>query len=183
MSDGRRRRRGGRAVSATELATFCGVDLKTIHNWESRGKIRGWRTPGRHLRFRRLDVVDFLRAYEFALPEALTGARPHVVVIDADAAELAAARRALARRFVVEAFDDVVEGLVKLTAIDPDVLVLGDVSPLEPGAVVARLAAVEATRLVRVVTVGSLPPGATASSPRGDAGLLREVVERVTGVE
>jgi hypothetical protein len=179
----RGRHRGGeRAVSATELARFCGVDLKTIHNWETRRKIHGRRTAGGHLRFRRLDVVDFLRAYEFALPDELTRARPFVTLIDADEDALGPARKALARRFEVEAFGDVIEGLLRLAALDPEVVVLGDVSPLELDAVVARLGALEATKGARVVTLGSRATGATASAPRGDAALLREVLERVTGV-
>ena len=38
------RRTKGRLVSANDLARYCDVDLKTIHNWESRGKIAGIRT-------------------------------------------------------------------------------------------------------------------------------------------
>ena len=36
--------------TASEVAKFCQVDLKTIHNWADRGEIRHFRTPGRHLR-------------------------------------------------------------------------------------------------------------------------------------
>ena len=43
--------------TASELARFCHVDLKTIHNWVEKGEIRHFRTPGRHLRFRRPDVI------------------------------------------------------------------------------------------------------------------------------
>jgi excisionase family DNA binding protein len=178
-----RPRRAGRGVSANELARFCGVDLKTIHNWTNAGKIPGWRTPGRHLRFRRLDVVDFLRAYGFGLPALITSGRPRVAIVDADAGALAAAHRALARRFELETFEDAVDGLVALATLDPDVVVLGDVSPLEVEAVAARLGAIGATRGVRIVTLGAPAPGAVASAPPGDASKLREVLERVTGLE
>ena len=50
-------------LTASDLATLCEVDLKTIHNWVDRGRIAHFRTPGRHLRFRAADVADFLRAY------------------------------------------------------------------------------------------------------------------------
>ena len=39
--------------TASQIARFCQVDLKTIHNWADRGQIQHFRTPGRHLRFRR----------------------------------------------------------------------------------------------------------------------------------
>jgi hypothetical protein len=173
----------GRIVFATQLATFCDVDLKTIHNWANRGKIPCWRTPGRHLRFRRLDIVDFLRAYGFGLPEVLLEARPDVVVIDENPEVLAWTRRALSRRFDLVTFDSVVEGLLVLAASDPEVLVLGDVSPLEAGAIVARLGASEATKHVRVVTLGVQAKGAAAWASTNDVAGLRGAMERVTGVE
>jgi excisionase family DNA binding protein len=177
------RRAVGRIVFATQLAAFCEVDLKTIHNWANRGKIPCWRTPGRHLRFRRLDVVDFLRTYGFTLPEALRGARPDVVVIDEDSETLAWTRRALSRHFELVTFDSVVEGLLALATSNPEVLVLGNVSPLEASAIVARMGASPATKDVRVVTLGVQAKGAAAWASTSDVAGLRDAMERVTGVE
>jgi len=160
-----RTRRGG-MLSATQVARFCGVDLKTVHNWANRGKISGTRTAGRHLRFRPLDVVDFLRAYAFDLPDALRHFRLRVLVVDADTSALAAAQRALGRRFDVSVAEHVVDGLLTAATLLPDVLVVGDVAPLDAGALQARLRAVGATRHVRVV-------------PRGDPARLRELVEQL----
>jgi excisionase family DNA binding protein len=162
-----------RLFSAVRVAEFCGVDLKTVHNWEARGKIRGTRTAGRHLRFRRLDLVEFLRAYGFGVPEALRQGRPRVVVVDSDSRALDTLQKALARRFDVFPFANVVDALVGLVAIDPDVLVLGDVSPLTSDAVAARLATAEATRHVRVVPAHGMP----------DARALRDRMERLAGLE
>jgi excisionase family DNA binding protein len=170
-------------VAATELARFCGVDLKTIHNWTNAGKIPGHRTEGRHLRFKRLDVVDFLRSYEFVVPDVLRGARPRVVIIDADPHAVSAMRKALARRFELDGFEDLVAGLVALAATDPDVVVLGDVAPLPVEDLVARLRALTATRSARVVTLGVKVTGAAGTAPRGDPAKLREVLERITGIE
>jgi excisionase family DNA binding protein len=179
MTAGRPCRAG--LVSANELARWCDVDLKTIHNWTNRGKIQGVRTAGRHLRFRRLDVVDFLRAYEFPLPEALRAGSARVAVIDDGARDLGAVRKALARRFEVEAFDDVVEGFVRLGSFDADVIVLGQVAPLELASVLASLRGCAATRSARVVTLGAPVVAAAASAPRGDVAALVDVIERVTG--
>jgi excisionase family DNA binding protein len=154
-------------LSATQVARFCGVDLKTIHNWANKGKIPGTRTTGRHLRFRPLDVVDFLRAYEFGLPDALRSIRLRVLVIDADLEALAAARRVLGRRFDLTAAAHVVDGLLAAASYLPDVLVAGDVSPLDAVTLARRLAALPATRHVRVV-------------PRGDVARLRDTLEHMT---
>jgi excisionase family DNA binding protein len=169
-------------VSANELARYCGVDLKTIHNWTDRGKIEGIRTAGRHLRFRRLVVVEFLRAYEFTIPEALRQGSARVAVIDGAASDIVALRRVLGRRFETEAYADVVEGLVHVAAFDADVIVLGDVSPLEVRRVMTALATTAQTRAARIVTLGWLAPGAVASAPRGDPAAICDVLERVTAV-
>jgi hypothetical protein len=165
---------GHRMLSAMRVAEFCDVDLKTVHNWESRGKIHGIRTAGRHLRFRRLDVVDFLRAYGFGIPDALRQGRPNVVVVESDAHALEALQRAFARHFEVTAFSNVVDALLALVSLDPDILVLGDVTPIAAESVAARLAASDATRHVRVVI-------ATGASV--EVRDLRDRVERLAGLE
>jgi excisionase family DNA binding protein len=154
-------------LSATQLARFCDVDLKTIHNWANRGKLPGTRTEGRHLRFRPLDVADFLRQYGFGIPEGLRHFKLRVLVVDADVAALAEARRALGRRYDVTLAGHVVDGLLACGTSVPDVLVTGDVAPLDPATLAKRLAAGESTRHVRVLL-------------RGDVGTLRERVERLT---
>jgi excisionase family DNA binding protein len=176
-------RAAGRTLSATQLAAYCEVDLKTIHNWADRGKVAFWRTPGRHLRFRRLDVVDFLRAYGFAFPDALLRARPDVAVIDQDTDALAWTRRVLSRRFELVTFESAIGGLLGIASADPEVLVLGDVSPLDASAVVEHVRTHGATRHVRVVTLGAAAKGAAAWAPRSDVAGLRDAMQRVTGVE
>jgi excisionase family DNA binding protein len=175
-------RPAGRTLSASQVASYCSVDLKTIHNWADRDKISGWRTAGRHLRFRRLDVVDFLRAYGFPLPEALRSARPDVAVIDADAEALAWARRVLARRFELVTFGSVVEGLLSVAGANPEVLVIGDVAPLDAPSIIERLAALASTRHVRVVALGANARGAAAWAARNDVAALRDAMQKVTGV-
>jgi excisionase family DNA binding protein len=185
-------REARRLLTATQIAAFCDVDLKTIHNWADRGKLRGWRTSGRHLRFRRLDVVDFLRAYDFAIPDALRESRPRVLAVDADREGLAWMRRSLTRRFEVTAFEHLVDALLALREADPDVALFGDVWPLEAETVATRLRGLDATRHVRIVTLGPPVVGVIAEAAalesvstvsRGDTARLREVMERVTGLD
>src|ERR1700677_5150509 len=69
-------------LTASDLATLCEVDLKTIHNWVDRGRIAHFRTPERHLRFRAADVAEFLRAWGYSVPRELArgGSRTVLVV-------------------------------------------------------------------------------------------------------
>lgn len=64
-----------RLFRATDLAAFCQVDLKTIHNWASNGKIEHFRTPGRHLRFKAADVAAFLLRYGYDMPASVAEAQ------------------------------------------------------------------------------------------------------------
>ncbi|MFO0758834.1 MAG: helix-turn-helix domain-containing protein [Byssovorax sp.] len=67
--------------TASDLATMCEVDLKTIHNWVDRGRITHFRTPGRHLRFRAADVVEFLRTWGYDVPRELKAETTRVVMV------------------------------------------------------------------------------------------------------
>lgn len=60
--------------TASDLAKFCQVDLKTIHNWANSGRIEFFRTPGRHLRFKATPVRNFLDAYGYDVPDDVRSA-------------------------------------------------------------------------------------------------------------
>jgi excisionase family DNA binding protein len=183
--------RSSELYTASDVARFCQVDLKTIHNWADKGEIRHFRTPGRHLRFRRLDVLEFLRRYGYSFPEELQAGRPRLVIVDADANAASALRRALARRFDVTTFADPVDAFVALVGIDPDVLVLDlDMPGCDPGHVVSRLTSNEMTAHIRVFVVtrrsaqlreAVLAAGAVDVVPKEDATRLRDALERLTG--
>jgi len=178
--------------TASELARFCHVDLKTIHNWVEKGEIRHFRTPGRHLRFRRPDVLDFLHKYGYPVPESLRGSKPKVAVLDADPGVLAAVRRALGRRFELTAFAEPFEALVGLGVARPDALVLDLALPgVDALRFLERLKAIEATAAIRLIVYSSqdqqrraaLEAGASDFIPKGEIALLRESIERWTGLD
>lgn len=178
--------------TASEFAHFCGVDLKTIHNWADKGQIRHFRTPGRHLRFRRLDVIDFLRKYGYPIPEPLRSGKPRVVVVDEDPSVLAAIRKGLGRRFEVATFQDPFDALVALGTLEPDAMVIDvDMSGLDGIRCLQRLKSIERTSHIRTIVHSSdehrrrqaMDAGAFDFVPKGDVTLLREALERVTGLE
>src|SRR6185436_15662217 len=178
--------------TASEVAKFCQVDLKTIHNWADRGEIRHFRTPGRHLRFRRADLLEFLRRFGYPVPEALRGGKPKIAVIDDDPSVLAAIRRALGRRFEVTTFQDPFEALVAIGTLDPDAIVIDvQMKAMDGMRCLERLRSMEATSHVRMVVFSSqaekrrtaLEAGANDFVPKGDVTLLRESLERLTGLE
>ena len=60
------------SLTSGDLARSLAVDLKTVHRWVQRGVLRGHRTKGGHLRFRRVEVVRFLRQRRLPIPEETT---------------------------------------------------------------------------------------------------------------
>src|SRR4051794_29614892 len=177
--------------TASEFARFCQVDLKTIHNWADKGEIRHFRTPGRHLRFRRLDVLDFLRKYGYPIPELLRVGKPKVVAVDNDPNVLASVRRTLGRRFDVTTFQDPFDALVAVGTLQPDAMVLDlDMTGLDGLRCIERLKAIDSTSHIRTVVYSeltdkkraALEAGASEFVPKGDVAVLRESLERVTGL-
>ena len=142
-----KRGQGKELFTASEVARFCQVDLKTIHNWADRGEIRHFRTPGRHLRFRRVDVLDFLRKYGYPVPEVLRQGKPSVHIIDEDTGSLQSLKESLGRQFEVKGFSDPVEALISIGGEPPDVVVMDVASEAVDGySTISRLKSVEATR-------------------------------------
>lgn len=177
--------------TASEVARFCQVDLKTIHNWAERGEIRHFRTPGRHLRFRRTDVLDFLRKYGYPVPESLLQGKPRVYVIEEDPASRDLIQRAFSQRFEVTWYKDAVDALISIGNDTPDVVVFDiDNSQVDGIRCIKRLSATDATRHVRVVVYTanesvrekSLEAGASAVVFRPDVNKLCETLDALMGL-
>jgi excisionase family DNA binding protein len=178
--------------TASDVARFCQVDLKTIHNWADKGEIRHFRTPGRHLRFRRLDVLDFLRKYGYPIPEVLRTGKPKVVVIDDDPQVLAALRRTLAKRFDLTTFQDPFDALVAVGSLQPDALVFDVKMPgLDGLRCLERLHAIDSTAHIRCIVYSdaedmkktSTDAGAYDFIKKGEVSDLRDSLERLMGLE
>lgn len=178
--------------TASDVARFCQVDLKTIHNWADKGEIRHFRTPGRHLRFRRLDVLDFLRKYGYPIPEVLRMGKPKVVVVDEDPAVLAAIRRTLARRFDLTTFQDPFDALVAVGTLQPDALILDVKTPgLDGVRCLERLRSIDATAHIRCIVYSAheelkkpaTEAGAYDFIKKGEVADLRDSLERLMGLE
>lgn len=178
--------------TASDVARFCQVDLKTIHNWADKGEIRHFRTPGRHLRFRRLDVLDFLRKYGYPIPEVLRMGKPKVVAIDGDPAVLAALRKTLSKKFELTTFQDPFDALVAVGSLQPDALILDVEMPgLDGVRCLERLRSIEATAHIRCIVFSAHDDAKKAATDagaydfikKGELGELRDSLERLMGLE
>ena len=57
--------------TTTEVARFCGVNVTTIRRWVDGGKLKAMRTPGKHSRILKRDLVNFLNLYNIPIPVPL----------------------------------------------------------------------------------------------------------------
>ena len=177
--------------TASQIARFCQVDLKTIHNWADRGEIQHFRTPGRHLRFRHADVLDFLRKYGYPIPGEVQTTRPRIGLMVTDAKVRDAVCRELADGFDVDAYADGVAALLQIGQQPPDAVVLGpNVGPFNGSEIIAALKRSGNTQHVRAVVFtdgdankeDALQAGASAYVHSSDIDGLRDTLEALMGV-
>lgn len=177
-------------LTASRVAARCAVDLKTIHNWADRGEIRHFRTPGRHLRFRRVDVVEFLGKYGYPIPAELTVGVYRVHILEEDAATVAAIESKLGKVFAVTTFQDAVDALVAIGIDVPDAIVLDVAAASFDGMrCVGRLKKLAATRDIPLVVVSAkaalgkkaLEAGASAFVATADLATVGEVLAGLLG--
>ncbi|MCU0660709.1 MAG: helix-turn-helix domain-containing protein [Myxococcota bacterium] len=129
--------------TAPQVAKICCTDLKTIHNWVNRGEIKSFRTPGRHLRFRRQDVIEFLGKYGYPVPEGFVPLRKSVVILDSGDASLKSLKRVLGRDFEVDGFTDNIDALLHIGHKKPNIVLVNADAVPDAMHIVARLSASE----------------------------------------
>ena len=179
---------GRELLTAAEVARCCQVDMKTIHNWAGRGDLPHFRTPGRHLRFHRRDVLDFLRRYGYPIPTWLAGV-PRVMV-HGSAALTEALGAALGPEVSVSVCTDPQLFLLSMGATPPDAaLLMADEGKTEAelAQLVRSLQAHPETRATRIIVVGGpgagvLRAGASAHLPTSDPGPLRDTLVALLGL-
>jgi excisionase family DNA binding protein len=110
--------------TAPQVAKICSTDLKTIHNWVNRGEIKFFRTPGRHLRFRRQDILDFLVKFGYPIPEGFAPARHTAVVIDPSSETGSSIARALSEDMEVKSFTDHFDALLQIGKDRPSLVLV-----------------------------------------------------------
>jgi excisionase family DNA binding protein len=177
--------------TASQIARFCQVDLKTIHNWADRGQISHFRTPGRHLRFRRPHVLDFLRKYGYPIPEELEAERPRVALFVNGLRGKDKILSSLRATFEVVDYPDPLTGLLQIGEQPPDAVVLGaQVGHLSGAEIIDALKRGHNTAHVRAVLLAggeadrqaALEAGASAHVSPSDLSGLTDTLEALMGI-
>ncbi|MBF0479454.1 MAG: response regulator [Candidatus Omnitrophica bacterium] len=58
-----------RPLTTGEMAHYCHVTYRTVLKWIEDGKLKAYRTPGKHSRVAAEEFVRFLRDYQMPIPE------------------------------------------------------------------------------------------------------------------
>jgi len=173
--------------TAPQVAKICSTDLKTIHNWVNRGEIKYFRTPGRHLRFRRQDIMEFLSRYGYPVPEGFELMRPRVVVIDSSAGSIEGLKKALADDADLDGFTDHLDALLAIGRQLPSMVLVNGTCDPDMMRVVARIKSAE--RDLPVAVYGGseenrrlfLEAGAIDHTEERDSSQIRRLVVRILG--
>lgn len=177
--------------TAADLARFCEVDLKTVHNWTARTRIKHFRTPGRHLRFRRADVIDFLRRNGYSVPPELEASVVRLFLLDENRAVAQATASALRETLDVTLFDDPLPMMLEVGRAAPDVIVMeAETKGVSATRILKALERSEKTGPTRLVVYTNSPGrvadalgyGATAVVQKPNTAELREKLEAMLGL-
>lgn len=182
---------------ASQIAGIWNIDLKTVHSWVERGDIEAFRTPGRHLRFRRRALLHFLRRYDMAIPADLAPARPVVLLAGMPPTETQRLHTALSSHCEVVIVDDLLAALVEMglrsagtNLVDAIVAAFAD-SHLDTRAWLGALRQHADTRYTHAITVGGTEPdqalwrslGVKATVAHHDLELIPTVLSHSLGTD
>jgi excisionase family DNA binding protein len=148
--------------TAPQVARICSTDLKTIHNWVNRSEMKFFRTPGRHLRFRRADVVTFLKKFGYPIPPGFADTRPQVMIIDRDEKSLKGLQRSLAKDLDVSAYVDPLDALLAVGGQRPALILVSGAGGAEAWHLAGKLSAAGGEWQVAIYGGGEDDPAASA---------------------
>lgn len=146
-----------------EAARHCRVSRFTVLKWVRDGKLRAFTTPGGHHRIERSDLIRFLEEYGFPIPEGLTRASLHrVLLVDDEVAVTDFLRRALTAdgeaKYDIIATQSGYEACILVGEKTPDLVVLDLKMPGIDGIEVCRrIRSNPASSTTRIIAVTGYP--------------------------
>jgi two-component system, OmpR family, response regulator len=110
-----------------EIAQMLSVDIGAVIRWVNQGKLKAFRTPGRHRRVQKSDLLSFLETYQMPVPHAISRPHPLILLVEDEALVrmgLKAMIQDMHRPFLIEEAADGFEAGKKMSELAPDLVVL-----------------------------------------------------------
>lgn len=115
-------------LTTGEIAKYCHVTHRGVLKWVESGKLKAYRTPGKHSRVSIEDFLSFLKEYNMPVPAELQPASllKKVLIVDDDHGIVYSLRRILMmeNKYNIETAFDGFEAGKKFTAFQPDLMIL-----------------------------------------------------------
>ncbi len=116
-------------LTTGEIAKYCHVTHRGVLKWVASGKLKAYRTPGKHSRVQIEDFMDFLKTYAMPVPleiqERLKGLK-RVLIVDDDRGIVHAIARTLmvSNKYEVDMAYDGFEAGQKFSHFKPHLVIL-----------------------------------------------------------
>ena len=116
----------GESFTTGQVARLSSVHVNVVKKWIADGLLHAYRLPAGHYRITRDAYLDFLRRYELPIPEELQQRGPaRILIIDDDETQIALLEDFFSiKNYRVESATDGYEGLIKIGALQPDLVFL-----------------------------------------------------------
>jgi two-component system, OmpR family, response regulator VicR len=126
-----------RPLTTGEIAKYCHVTHRGVLKWVESGKLKAYRTPGKHSRVSIEDFLNFLKEYNMPIPVELqpVSLLKKILIVDDDRGIVYSLRRMLMieNKYNIETAFDGFEAGKKFTAFQPDLMILDIYMPALDG--------------------------------------------------
>lgn len=148
-------------LTTGQIAKYCHVTHRGVLKWVESGKLKAYRTPGKHSRVSVEDFVGFLHQYNMPVPAELqTGpVLKKVLIVDDDRGMVHSLQRALMmeNRYIMETAFDGFEAGQKFSAFRPDFIILDIHMPALDGyQVCASIRSDPANKNIKVLAISAI---------------------------
>lgn len=120
-----------KSLTTKNIAEYCQVTQRTAVQWINEGKLKFFRTPGKHIRVYHKDFLEFLKKYNMPAPEEWaapfnTNGKKKILIVDDDKGVVGSIQRFLKRenRYDLEVAYDGFEAGQKFITHKPDLVIL-----------------------------------------------------------
>jgi len=115
-------------LTTGQVAAYCHVTHRGVLKWVASGKLKAYRTPGKHSRVSIKDFLDFLKEYDMPVPTELQRdlGKKKILIVDDYRGIVHSLQRLLMmeNKYQIEVAYDGFDAGKKLTSFQPDLIIL-----------------------------------------------------------
>lgn len=119
---------GQKPLTTGQIAQYCHVSHRAVLKWVASGKLKAYRTPGKHSRVSIEDFVAFLNLYHMPVPAEFinTVIQRKILIVDDDRGIVSSLHRALAmeNKYRIDVAFDGFEAGKKFVVFKPQLIIL-----------------------------------------------------------